>query len=233
MQGQALLLAIDTHLLPINRNLSLYYSTPQTRPEPLLTPSRDDPSKPDYIASHFYGTVLFDQGKYRMWYYAKFQERAKPHESSMTCYAESDDGIRWRKPSLGQKLVGGSRSNNAIDLPGIQTYGACVIKDEEDPDSRRRYKMVYNPLQESGPVADRFGQPVSTIGTATSPDGISWTARTDWPVDVFCEESSFFKHDGMYVVHGQGIFYGGGEGGRDGSARSGTTAITRTFCRIF
>ena len=63
VEGQALLLAIDNHLLPISRNLSLYYTTPQARPEPVLTPSRDDPSKPDYIATHFYGTVLFDQGK--------------------------------------------------------------------------------------------------------------------------------------------------------------------------
>ena len=63
VEGQALLLAIDNHLLPISRDLSLYYTTPQARPEPVLTPSRDDPSKPDYIATHFYGTVLFDQGK--------------------------------------------------------------------------------------------------------------------------------------------------------------------------
>jgi hypothetical protein len=38
-------------------------------------------------------------------------------------------------------------------------------------------------------------------------------------VDAFCEESSFFKHDGMYVVHGQGIFYGGGEGGSNHGRR--------------
>ena len=69
VKGEALLLGIDNHLLPIKRNLSLYYSKPKVRLKPVLTPSRDDPNKPDYIATHFYGTVLHDEDKFRMWYY--------------------------------------------------------------------------------------------------------------------------------------------------------------------
>ncbi len=66
VKGEALLLAMDDHLLPIKRNLSLYCSKPKVRLKPVLTPSRDDPNKPDYIATHFYGTVLHDEGKFRM-----------------------------------------------------------------------------------------------------------------------------------------------------------------------
>ena len=208
-----LLLAIDDHLLPFKRNLTYYLSKPRVLEQPVLTPRGDDPDAPDHRAAHFYGTVLFDEGRFRMWYYGKFEVMPRPRKSSLTCYAESDDGLHWTRPNLGQKLVRGSRDNNALDLPSRQTYGATVIKDEDDPDPRRRYKMVYNPEQESGAVADRFGRPISTLGTATSPNGIDWNVSPEWPIDVFAEHSSFFKHEGLYIVHGQGIFSGGGEGG--------------------
>ena len=223
-----LLLAIDDHSLPFRRHLTYYLTRPDVRKQPVLTPSLDDPDAPDHITAHFYGTVLHDEGTFRMWYQAKNEELPKPYESSMICYAESDDGIHWTKPSLGQKEFKGSRDNNALDFPGRQTYGASVIKDEEDPDPQRRYKMVYNPAQESGPVADRFGQPVSTLGTATSPDGIHWTVDSGWPIGVFAEQSSFYKHDGMYYVHAQGIFYGGGEGGSD-HGRQGYVWVSTDF----
>ena len=210
-----LFLAIDDHSLPLRRHLAYYMTKPDVRKEPVLAPSLDDPRAPDHMVAHFYGTVLYDEGRFRMWYYAMNEFLPKPHETSMVCYAESDDGISWTKPCLGQKEVKGSRDNNALDFPSRQTYAASVIKDEEDPDPQRRYKMVYNPVQDSGPVADRFGQPVSTLGTATSPDGIQWTVQPGWPIDVFAEQGAFYKHDGMYYVHGQGIFAGGGEGGSE------------------
>ena len=33
------------------------------------------------------------------------------------CYAESDGGITWTKPALGQVLFNGSRANNALAIP--------------------------------------------------------------------------------------------------------------------
>jgi len=58
-----------------------YVSAPQEKPlllsfeahdppEPVLTPSRDNPNAPDYLATHFYGTVIHDGDKFRMWYYS-------------------------------------------------------------------------------------------------------------------------------------------------------------------
>ena len=212
MGDSLLLLAIDDHSLPLRRHLTYYLAKPNVRKQPVLTPSIEDPNAPDRMVANFYGTVLHDEGRYRMWYYAKNEVRPRPDEISMICYAESDDGISWAKPNLGQKEFKGNRDNNALDLPGKQAYTASVIKDEEDPEPQRRYKMVYNPLQESGPVADRFGMAVSTLRTATSPDGIRWAVAPEWPIDDFAEQSSFYKHGGMYYVHGQGLFHGGGEG---------------------
>ena len=70
----------------------------------------------------------------------------------VTAMAESDDGINWTKPSLGQKEFKGSRDNNALDFPGRQTYGASVIKDEEDPEPRQATDASKLRLQGLGPA---------------------------------------------------------------------------------
>ena len=214
VDGRLLMLAIDDHLLPFKRNLCYYLSKPRVRKEPVLSPNRDNPSAPDHLVSNFYGTVIHDEGRFRMWYYGK----REPGQEVMVCYAESDDGLDWTRPNLGQRLVNGSRDNNAFDLPGSPIYGATVIKDEDDPDPQRRYKMVCTWQQERGAAADKRGRPTSTLQTATSPDGIRWTTRRDWPIDVFSEHGCFFKYNGLYIVHGQGLFKseGGASSGRQG-----------------
>ena len=82
-------------------------------------------------------------------------------------YAVSEDGVRWEKPHLGLFDYNGNRDNNITCL----TYGP-VIKDDADPDPRRRYKMIgKGPLRENGvPVA------YSARGNRVfhSADGIHW-----------------------------------------------------------
>jgi hypothetical protein len=121
-------------------------------------PSRENPLAPDYLAAHFYGTVLFDRGKFRIWYYPchlgrnpdwppELKSQANRWKSSVIpgplCYAESEDGIHWKKPNLGQLLFKGSHNNNALSLPSALTGDACVIRDESDPDPARRYKLAF------------------------------------------------------------------------------------------
>ena len=64
-----ILLAIDDYSLQFRRNLCYYMSKPTVRKEPVLQPSKDSPKAPDRQVANFYGTVLYDEGKYRMWYY--------------------------------------------------------------------------------------------------------------------------------------------------------------------
>ena len=59
------------------------------------------------------------------------------------CYAESKDGVNWFKPNLGQLMFKGSKDNNAFDLPDPMNLSVNVIRDDDDPDPSRRYKMVY------------------------------------------------------------------------------------------
>ena len=218
VESQAILLAIDDHLLPLRENVSYYLSKPAVRKEPVLTPSKDDPKAPDQLATHFYGTVLHDQGKYRMWYYACYlDDPAKGAKADPTylhqgpvCYAESDDGVRWTKPNLGQAEIKGSKNNNAIHLPDDRIETVNLIKEENDPDPQRRYKMVYN----------THNGKTWVIRTATSPDGIRWTAARDFGIDKFIETSSFYRFNRLYVVNGQRGTHseGGNPEGRQGRA---------------
>ena len=191
--GPVVLLAIDDLSLCQRENLVLTLNQPTVRQEPVLTPERGDPNAPDSMASHFYGTVLHDQGKYRMWYYA-VSLRAKPYDLKQgpVCYAESSDGIHWNKPSLGQVEINGSTANNAIKLPDESTQCAAVILDKSDPD--RRYKMLYTTLTHTW-----------VFRPATSSDGIHWTASEGYPTDRFLEMGSFYKFGDRFIVHGQGV----------------------------
>ena len=220
--GRAVLLAIDNVSLPLTEHLCYYLSKPAVRREPVLVPERDSPAAPDNAAAHFYGTVLQDDGRFRMWYYACHTgEEAHPDPlvgnlvEGPVCYAESDDGIRWAKPRVGQVALKGSRDNNGIALPDKMTEGAFIIKEPDDPDPARRYKMVYE-------TSDG-----ATIRTATSPDGLQWTAGPPFPISKkFLEPSSFYRHDGLYIVNGQGE--GRSEGGHP-RGRTGYAHVSPDF----
>jgi len=70
----------------------------------------------------FYTTIIKDGDSYRMYY------RGHPGSDwtkSVTCYAESRDGIKWIKPYLGLVEVNGTRENNAI-LPTGEAFGPFI-----------------------------------------------------------------------------------------------------------
>ena len=55
--------------------------------------------------------VLFDEGRYRMWYGVA----ASPdYHENLVCYAESDDGFDWVRPELGIYESHGSTANNIV-----------------------------------------------------------------------------------------------------------------------
>jgi hypothetical protein len=101
-----------------------------------------------------------ESGGYQMWYQAWH-----PGQDIRVCYAESQDGIRWVKPSLGICSFQGNGDTNIVMDDGHR-FGASVIVDERDPDPSRRHKMVYW----------RRG-----LRVAFSPDGIHWTMPFEAP----------------------------------------------------
>ncbi len=218
VEREALLLGIDDYLLPLRENVGTYLSTPKYRQEAVMRPSRDNPLAPDQVASHFYGAVIHDNGKYRMWYYAvgmkepgdAYHPDVKALTQGPVCYAESPDGLTWTKPDLGQMEFRGSKHNNAIALPDALIEGVHVVKDDADPDPARRYKMVYNP----------FNGKTWVIRSATSADGLHWKAAEHYGIDQFLETASLYHFNGLWIVNGQRLTFsdGGHPSGRQGRA---------------
>ena len=61
-----------------------------------------------------YMVTFKDGGRFRAWYRVDAAGWDGPPRNSMTAYAESDDGIHWRKPSLGIIEFQGSKENNLV-----------------------------------------------------------------------------------------------------------------------
>ncbi|MCG9127462.1 hypothetical protein JT359_07680 [Candidatus Poribacteria bacterium] len=95
------------------------------------------------------------RGKTHDSYGRKFVENDR---GDLTCYAESDDGLIWKKPNLGIFEFNGNPNNNIVwDL-----HGACVFRDDKESDIQKRYKMI------------GFCRRYRNVYLLTSPDGIRW-----------------------------------------------------------
>jgi len=75
-----------------------------------------------------------------------------------------------------------------------------VIKDTDDPDPARHYKMVYQFFpDQADPSFLSMARGDHRAGG--SPDGLHW-GLTGIPFkDQFVEQSSFIRHNGQYIVH--------------------------------
>ncbi len=236
-----LLLALDETALPVRAQVCLHLSRPQVRAEPVLIPAPLGSNQPDDVAAMFYGSVLYDGGRYRMWYHACHSQRNPDWSADQqrqlaryrdpvwlgpVCYAESDDGINWRRPALGQFRWQGSTAHNALDLPHTLTAGALVLKDEQEPDPGRRYKMIYQFFPRYADPRDPRDGGTTTVATAVSPDGLSWRLAGVPYLDQFMEPAGFWQHQGRYVFgyqagDGWGAHFSnnGHASGRQGLAR--------------
>jgi hypothetical protein len=103
-----------------------------------------------------------------------------PNAISMSiCYAESKDGINWKKPNLGILKYNGSETNIILGGQGYSSvFNMTPVIDPFEPDPAKRFKTLYTiwPHDMSG---------VQDIA-AYSADGIHWTS--------FKEKPSFGKH---------------------------------------
>ena len=70
------------------------------------------------LGPRHYGTVMYDQGMYRMWYQGTPKDWDEWNMETI-CYAESDNGIDWRKPNLGLvDSAGQGKDNNLLNISG-------------------------------------------------------------------------------------------------------------------
>lgn len=188
------------------------------------------PANPVLRAEHpwedrvsLYGTVRREpaDGLFRMWYltgparegFVQVRRRRALANITLLGYAESDDGVHWRKPWLHQLDYEGSTANNLIDVGRTNCEGFAVLRDDRDPDPERRYKALY---WEHGGV-DTFmewqGRTIWGSGEGDgmwmsfSPDGRRWTNCPENPVIAQGSDTTqslvWDARLGRYVVYGR------------------------------
>jgi len=131
-----------------------------------------------------YHSVFQDGNLYRMYYKAYHLDvssgrlRSDAHPG-FCCYAESDDGIRWRKPALNLVEFRGSKANNIVLGAGLlgsvhlDAAHPAVFKDANPaaPDDAR-YKAIVR-------SADKKAHGLVPL---ESPDGFRWSPMSAAPV---------------------------------------------------
>ena len=87
---------------------------------------------------YIYGTVMWDEGKLKMWYQV-INPDPKIHAHAL--YAESADGVNWVKPELGIIDCLGSSANNAF---ADGTCGIPSVMKLAEPESEDKRWAVYS-----------------------------------------------------------------------------------------
>ena len=163
-----------------------------------------------------YGSVLKEKDLYRMWYYTTIKERPELKREGTTgvAYAESEDGIHWRKPELDFIAVDGRKTNvlierdrpHAPDHPYPYFYELFGV--HRCPKSGQ-YVMGFLSIQRpySGPSEDPYHRGARRgLGVATSPDGLQWTIKDSFTTDSICDGDTHWMFDaanGRYVLYGR------------------------------
>ncbi|WP_397568984.1 hypothetical protein [Schlesneria sp. T3-172] len=134
-----------------------------------------------------YHSLFKDGDLYRM-YYAAGHLKVTPQgvdagsHGQVCCYAESDDGIHWRKPHLGLHEFNGSKANNIVMVQqkvgnALSVPGEPAVFKDGNPAAppEARYKALL--------PANRLPNDYSRgLLAFQSPDGLRWTPMSDQPV---------------------------------------------------
>jgi hypothetical protein len=131
-----------------------------------------------------YHSMFKDGDLYRM-YYKSWQidplseagAKTKVKNDLFCAYAESDDGIHWRKPVLGLVEFNGSKANNIVMASAVvgkvdaDAGHPAVFKDENPAaPADARYKAILRSREPRGLLAFK------------SPDGLHWSPLADAPI---------------------------------------------------
>lgn len=218
---EAVFFSFDDRAIPWRNNLQLTPLTAQKHPaNPVLR--RGPEGAPDHGHAILYGSVLYLDGKFRMWYLGMFETAIKSGQAPgwwrPMCYAESDDGIHWTKPKLNLVEFNGNKQNNICliksEVPSLAKVNdfLTVLYDADDPDPQRRYKCAYiahppfadvrGGRSSIGPDERRWGAFIC----ATSADGLTWNVVGDRPMNAGGERfevSSLYRYGNFYYASGQ------------------------------
>ena len=180
--GSVKQLFIDDAVVAAASNVQRQPHRPARHGPPIL--EADRPWETDGGGVYMYGgSVLFDSEEriFKMWYRTSGPIVEGPGTTGgedpggyRACHAVSEDGLIWEKPELGLAEFDGDTRNNLLppSSDGMQFIRRPnLIKDYDEPDPARRYKMVY-----MDNVNGAWG-----LSKAYSPDGITWEMNVGTP----------------------------------------------------
>jgi hypothetical protein len=166
---------------------------PVIDPTPLIVPEH-----PWESFINVYCTLLDDDGRLRLYYetHVTKEDGATDDLKAMLAYAESTDGLTWRKPSLGLLNFRGSTDNNLVfgldAALGRGAHGVTVFKDPSAPPDER-YKLIHMGREEG-----RY-----RVFGAVSPDGLRWQALPQPLLDNYISDTQtvvrFDERSGRYI----------------------------------
>ena len=211
------LFTFDDVSIPFRQNLRLEMHQPRKHPANPVLP-HGKAGEPDEYCAQFYGSIIREGGKFRMWYIVGTQEALDSIPTRAYCgwqaaYAESEDGIHWVKPKLGLVEYRGSRENNLvlIDPPDVTGLHLVLLHEPEDADAGRRFKVIHQIRWADAPL---FGWTTSV--PLFSEDGFRWKLETPGRPENYAistdamalppehfEQSGLYRWQGMYYLTGQ------------------------------
>ncbi len=162
--GSRLELFIDTFLIESMKNAELFMHKPEDKGPVIYF------NKPWEGIFSGYTTVIKDEKLYRMYYRGVPLAGRDGSDEEVTCYAESSDGINWKKPDLGLYKIFGTLKNNVV-----LAHAAPVTHN-------------FSPFLDSNPGrSDSFrfkalGGTQDGLTAYGSNDGIHWGKISDKPV---------------------------------------------------
>jgi hypothetical protein len=132
-----------------------------------------------------YGSALkVPHRPFQLWY-----STISPAWDIALCYAESDDGIAWRKPALDVHAHAGEPTNVVFTA---QPHGPSIIHDPWDVRPDWQYKMVCG------------AAPFEKVCAYHSADGQHWLPARPTPIignNPDCPMSLHRRPDGTYAAH--------------------------------
>ena len=206
-------LFIDDLFVAVSTNVHLKLHPPRKSGERTLVKD-----KPWESATLNWFNVMKDGARYRMWYECYDIEGWPTGDDTSFCYAESDDGIHWRKPDLGLFTYQGSTNNNILfrmvgpEDAHSRVHGTGVFKDPVAP-PEARYKAVSQGgfyAEPPYPISWGSGESFLNIAGMYSADGLHWTR---YPHSV-CQEFADSQFSCFWDTEREAYMLYGRVGGR-------------------
>ena len=214
------LFSFDNVAIPFTHNLQLSMQRPKKHAgNPVVR--RGAAGTPDEFGVQFYGSVIRDKDRFRMWYVAIDRELQRDPgcvDCLRPAYAESRDGIHWIKPELGLVEYQGNNRNNLVQIEPapLGIINLKVLDEPDDPQANHRYKMSAQTWWREG-----RGRGRGTLAPLFSGDGLRWRLAVDakpvrglLPVEnLVLPRHHFEAAGGLYKW--KGVYFASGQSSRD------------------